>query len=335
MYFGAPLLGLALWRRQTDGPAGPAAILAICLLAVGVAAFLFISDEYLEQTYFTSFGLIAVMPFAAAGLIRFFESAYAEREVRWQALAGFGAAWVAAALLIAAAANHLWERGNFLRSDLVAYLPAALAIAALTVAAFRAAPPRRGMFAAFAVLAVLLTASLDAPLDVFPNPAKDLVNGKPLYPTSPAGLRPDEVRGMDWIRDHLPNHAVLAVSNDRTPKTVRLGPSDGDYPAFTEHRTLREQWVYTERANDIGQVDTAALRVDPFPERAALERALFERGDARAARIMARRYGVDYVVVSKKDGAVNPRVYRLGRLVYSNGAVDVIELSAPRRRESN
>jgi hypothetical protein len=38
---------------------------------------------------------------------------------------------------------------------------------------------------------------------------------------------------------------------------------------------------------------------------------------------------VDYVVVSRKDGAVNPGVYRLGRLVYSNPAVDVIELSPP------
>jgi hypothetical protein len=31
-------------------------------------------------------------------------------------------------------------------------------------------------------------------------------------------------------------------------------------------------------------------------------------------------------VISKKDGAVNPRVYRFGRLIYSNGALDVIEL---------
>jgi hypothetical protein len=333
MYFGAPLLGLALWRRQTNGPAAPAAVLSICLLAVGIGAFLFLSDDYLEQTYFTSFGVIAAMPLAAAGLIGFFESLTAEGGPRWPLLAGFGAAWVAAALLIAAAADRLWERGNYLRSDLVAYVPAALAVAALTVAALRAGPRWRGLLAAFAVLAVLLTASLDAPLDVFPNPVKDLVDGKHLYPTSPAGLRPDEVRAMDWIRDHLPDDAVLSVSNDRTPRTVRLGPSDGDYPSFTEHRTFREQWAFTAKGNEVGQRDTAALRVDPFPKRTALERALFERGDARAARIMARRYGVDYVVVSKKDGAVNPRVYRLGRLVYSNRAVDVIELPTARRGE--
>lgn len=326
MYFGAPLLGLALWRRQTPGPLEPAAVLSVSLLAVGIGAFLLISDDYLEQTYFTSFGVIAAMPFAAAGLIGFFESATGKGAVRWRALGGFATAWVAAALLIAAAADRLWERGNYLRSDLVAYLPAAAAVAALAVAALRGPPRWRGGLAALAVLGVLLTASLDAPLDVFPNPVKDLVDDKPLYPTSPAGLRPDEVRGMDWIRDNLPDDAILAVSNDRTPKTVRLGPSDGDYPALTEHRTFREQWAYTAGGNEVGQADAAALRVDPFPKRTALERNLFERGDPRAARIMERRYGVHYVVVSKKDGAVNPRVYRLGRLVYSNAAVDVIQL---------
>jgi hypothetical protein len=41
---------------------------------------------------------------------------------------------------------------------------------------------------------------------------------------------------------------------------------------------------------------------------------------------MVDKYGVTHIVVSKKDGAVSPRAYRLGRLVYSNGAVDVIEL---------
>lgn len=136
---------------------------------------------------------------------------------------------------------------------------------------------------------------------------------------------------MEWIRDNLPQDAVLAVSNDRTPKTVRLGPSDGDYPAFSERRTLREQWAYTAKANELGQIDVAALRVDPFPERTALERAVYGRADPSALREMQDKYGVTHIVVSKKDGAVNPRLYSLGRLVFSNGAIDVIELPGASR----
>jgi hypothetical protein len=264
-------------------------------------------------------------------VIRFLESAVPRAGIRWRALAGFGIAWVAAALLLAAAADRLWERGHYLRSDVVAYLPVTAAIAGLAIVALRAAPARRALFSTFVVVAVLLTASLDAPLDVFSNPAKDLVEGNKLYPTSPAGLRPREVRGMEWIRDNLPQNAILAVSNDRTPKTVRLGPSDGDYPAFTERRTLREEWAFTAKANELGQIDVAALRVDPFPERTMLERAVYGRADRTALREMEERYGVTHIVVSKKDGPVTPRLYSLGRVVFSNGAIDVIQLPPPTR----
>jgi hypothetical protein len=330
MYFGAPLLGLALWRSQERGPLQPAAVLSLSLLTVGIGAFLFLSDEYLEQTYFTSFGIIAAMPLAALGVIRFLESAVPRAGIRWRGVALFGAGWVAAAVLIAVAADHLWDQGHYLRSDVVAYLPAVVAIAALAIGAWRLRE-RRALLGSLAVVAVLLTAALDAPLDVFPNPIRDLIHGRTLYPTSPAGLRPREVEAMRWIRDNLPQDAVLAVSNDRTPKTFRLGPSDGDYPAFTEHRTFREQWAYTARANELGQVDVAALRVDPFQERTRLERAVYGRADRRALREMEDGYGVTHIVVSKKDGRVNPRLYDLGRLVFSNGAVDVIALPGAAR----
>jgi hypothetical protein len=240
---------------------------------------------------------------------------------------GIAAAWVAVAVLLAYAAHRIWGHGHYLRADLVSYLPVVAAIGALTLLAALAGARRRGLLAALAAGALLLTASLDAPLDLFPNPASRLVEGKPQYQTSRAALRPRELRAMEWIRDHLPASAILAVSNDRTPHTRDFGPSDATFPAFTEHRTFREAWGYTARANEIGEIDVFAGRKDPFPQRTALERNLFEHGDPRAARIMERRYGVDYVVVSKKDGAINPRVYRLGRLVYANPAVDVIELS--------
>ncbi len=330
MYFAAPLLGVALWLRRVRTPS-PAGVLSLSLLLVGVGAFLFVSDEYLEQTYITAYGLIAVMPFAALGLIGFFEPRVRGVGRNWIRPVGLAAGWLALLVLLAYVAHRIWGNGHYMRADLVSYLPAVAAIGALTLLAVTAGPRGRGLFAALAAGALLLTASLDAPLDLFPNPASRLVEGKPQYQTSRAALRPRELRAMEWIRDHLPADALLAVSNDRTPRTRDQGPSDAAFPAFTEHRTFREAWGYTARANEIGEINVFAGRLDPFPQRTSLERAVYGRADPAALRTMADRYGVTHIVVFKKTGAVNPRLYRLGRLVYSNGAVDVIQLPSGRQ----
>jgi hypothetical protein len=326
MYFGAPLIGLALWLRGRplrSLDAGP--VLLISLLVVGIGAFLFLYDEYLEQTYFTLFGLIAALPLAAAGLIEFYERRVAA--LGWRRLLAFAIAATAALVVGALLADRLAVQGHTIQADAALYVPLAIAIGALALGAALLRGRARLWAGALAVGTVLLAGVLDSPLDVIPHTVRQLDNGAPLYTASRAGLRPRELEGMEWIRDHVPDDAVLSVSNDRTPHTFRLGPTDSDFTAFAERRTFREGWSYTPRANAIGQRDVAAGRKDPFPKRTALERNLFEHGDARAARIMERRFGVDYVVVSRKDGAVNPAVYRLGRVVYSNPAVDVIELS--------
>jgi hypothetical protein len=267
-----------------------------------------------------------VMPLAAAGLLEFFGTgALAEPRARVR-LALIGAAWIVVAVLIAFRADHLATEGHIARADLVAVLPAIAGIALLALASLVTSGSARSLLAGAAVLVTMLTAALAVPLDLIPERIAQLEDGTPAYGVNRAGLRPREFEGMEWIRDHLPDDAVLAVSNDRTPPTARLGPVDGDYPAFTEHRTFREGWAYTARANEIGQREAILGHVDPFPRRTALERAVYGRADRGALRQMIDNYGVTDIVVSRKDGRVNPRVYSFGRLVFRNGAVDVIEL---------
>ena len=332
MYFGPPLLGLALWlRRRPIRSLEPSAALAVSLLLAGAGAFFFLYDEYIEQTYFTLFGLIAVLPFSAAGLAEF---ARERREagaggLNRLALALFAVFWVAVLSYLAVRADHLIGARHYSRADLLAYGPALVGIALLAAAALVFRSRLREAAASLAVLAVLLTAALDTPLDTVPWTIRYVEAGVPIYPTSPAGLRRGTFAGMEWIRDHVPEDGVLAVSNERTRRTRYLGPSDGVYPALTEHRTFREAWNYTARANELGQREVARGHRDPFPERTALERAVFARGDRESLRTMVDRYGVTDIVVSTKDGAVNRRLYRLGRLIYSNGAIDVIDVTGP------
>ena len=242
-------------------------------------------------------------------------------------VAPFAIAWVAAVVTVALLADRVNIGGHFLRAEAAALAPVLVAIGALAVAAMAAAGRRRALLTAFTVLAVLLTAGLDTPLDLIPHTIRTISAGNPLYATVHAGLRPRELEGMIWIRDHLDHGSVLAVSNDRTPQTRPLAPVDNDFPAFTEDPTFREGWVYTARSNEIGETKVGFGQVDPFPARTALERAVFIRGDRQALEEMIRKYGVTDIVVSKKDGAVNPRVYRYGRLIYSNPALDVIAVS--------
>jgi hypothetical protein len=323
MFFGAPLLGVAWILRRPRPNLEGAAVLSLSLLAAGAGAFFFLYDEFIEQTYFTQFGLIAVLPFAAMGLMRFADGLRSSG-VGWRSVAAFVLIWLVGVWLLAIRADRLYVHGHPLRGDLLAYVPVALAIGALALGALRFTGRLRALLAGYAVLAVLLTAALDNPLDTIPFAVRQWKAGGHQYTTSPGGLRPREYEGMEWIRDHVPEDAILAVSNDRTRQTRYWGPGDNDYPAFTEHPTFREGWVYTSRANQIGQRKIG--KIDPFPERRALEQAVYKAADPEALRVMEQRYGVSYLVISKKDGAVNPRVYRFGRLIYSNGALDVIEL---------
>lgn len=321
MWFAAPLAGLPSALRR--GPVGPAAVLSVSLLVAGLPAFFLIHSDYLEQLYFTLLGLIAVLPLSAGGLILFFEDPRRRPQLDWGRLAVLGAAWVAAVVVLALLVDRMSE-SHPIRADLLVYVPVAIAIAALVLVALRA-PGRLGAgAAALAMLALLLTAALDTPLDLIPSTIRRLQHGEALYEASRSALRPRQYAGMRWIRAHTPDDAVLAVSDDRSPLTQSAGPTDEIWPAFTERRTFREAWVYTSKGNEAGARNVIERKKDPFPERTALERAVFRHADRGALRTMVQDFGVDYIVVSKKDGAVNPRVYRLGRKVFSNGAVAVI-----------
>lgn len=327
MFFAAPVIGVIFALRGR--PLDPAAALAVSLLLTGMVPFFVMHGDSMEQLYFTQFGLFAILPLAAGGLMRFFQDPRRRPELDWRRLSLLGALWVAAVVVLALLTDPI-ALVHPIRADALLYGPLVLAGALLVAVAGRARGRLRARVAGFAVLALFLTAALDTPLDFIPQTVRLMEHHQSLYGTSPiTGLHRRELRAMEWMRDHLDGDAVLAVSNDSTPNTQSFGPVDLTYPAFTERRTFREGWLYSPKGNEAGTLAVEERTKDPFPERHDLERAVFRHADRGALRTMIDRYGVSDIVVSRKSGAVNRRVYDLGTLVYSNGAVDVIRLPGP------
>jgi hypothetical protein len=326
MYFAAPVLGLAWLRDRTSGSFQPAERLGICLFLAGLPAFFLLRHDFQNQDYFATYGIVAATPFAAGGLLNFFNAPERRAALTRGRLVAFGIAWTASVVGLAFLGDRVSSGGHLLRADALLYTTLLLGVAALALAAWLARGRGRAILSGFAVLAVLLTAAVDVPLDLVPTFRK-VLNDEPLYSAEPDGLHPGELQAMEWIRDNLEDEAILAVGNLRSIERRSLGPAARDWPAFTERRTFLEGWAYSQQAYKLQHGSEVFLgRKLLFRHRRRLEQLVFYRGDGSALRQMMDRYGVGYLVVDRYDGPVDPAVPGFGRVVYSNPDVTVIEL---------
>ncbi|MBM3666649.1 MAG: hypothetical protein FJW90_04075 [Actinobacteria bacterium] len=328
MFYGASLLGLA-WLTAGRATVRPAdsALLAICL--AGLPAFLLLGHDGHSQLYFPLYGILAALPLAAEGLCRLFTRLSQPPAFDRRLLLAALVAWVLGLVLVAFAAERVTLDGHPVRADLIAYGSAAAALAAVTAIAVRSRGVARSTATALAVLGVLLAAAIDAPLDALPETLRRLDRGEPLHLTGPIETRRAAIEGMEWMRESLDEDAVLAVSNDRSGLAREYAPLDNTFPAFTERRTLLEGWAYTSEASRHGQAEVIARRFDPFPERRELERRVFARADTSALRELRSRYGLTHLVIDRKHGFAAPSVRELGRVVFENELLEVIELDPP------
>jgi hypothetical protein len=129
--------------------------------------------------------------------------------------------------------------------------------------------------------------------------------------------------GLLWVRDHTNRCDILAVSPPLIrPTGAGAGSTDSgyfDYSAFAEREVFFESWVMTIQGQHGEQ---------PYPARFALNAAATRDGDQGALRELA-RLGVSYVLLDKIHGADARGPGDLGRLVFSNSALDVYRLTVP------
>ena len=193
------------------------------------------------------------------------------------------------------------------------------------VTARRLTGPSRWPAAALTCAAVLAVGALATPIgslwgSVTAPDAR--LPGKQLTPQLYAALK--------WIRDETPENSVVAVNNHWIDEN-RTAALAFDYSAFSERRVFLEGWAYSQRAFAEGYQKVGASQINPFAGRFALNRAAFTRGDPRALKAMADRYGVRYLLDDQVNGyrADLPALERAGPVVYRARGVTVIELRRP------
>jgi hypothetical protein len=148
-------------------------------------------------------------------------------------------------------------------------------------------------------------------------------------PTTNDNLTPGLYAGLRWISEHTPRDAVLAVNN-RWQDGRETDARYCYYSAFAQRRVMLECDIGTRHIDHYLGL-SAALAIPgrgPYPERTTLNTRIFFYGDAPALGIAKRLYGVSYVVVDlvHKDDANLPAVEALGKVVFANRAIVVVDV---------
>jgi hypothetical protein len=303
------LLGFAVHTGRRVGTPSLGAGLLVCLALAGAAPFLLFTHYGFSQVFFMEYGLVAVAPLAADALLWIWSALRARATLA--RLAVLGSACLAAVSMAAFAvprwldASIARQNGLFSAIDLVLAGVAALVLARLGLRRRRATAV--WLYAAAALTVVALAAK---PLTTVSPAVSRLAAAEPLYSQTGNGLTADLARGLAWVRNHTDPHVVVAVNNYRDGSlywaTGWRTPDDYYYTAFGERRTFLEGWVYAQRAFDIGEAGVFAGRKVPFPQRLALNEAIFQQADRRAFAYVVGRWHVRYLFVDRVHNWATP-----------------------------
>jgi hypothetical protein len=181
-----------------------------------------------------------------------------------------------------------------------------------------------GLVAASLAVVLGIIGACDMPID-YADRIRRYTAGAPAYATTNQNLTRSLWSGLVWAREHLPEDAVLAVNNQTLS-------ASGDwryfyYSAFAERRTFLGGWMYSDRTHTVGYNDAALGKVQPFPERLALNTAAFSSGSASAIEALRVR-GVTHLLVDKVHGHPVEALDTAATRVFSNSDVDIYAVSA-------
>ncbi len=314
----APLAGiLILVGRRFE----PAQRLLLSLFVVAFGIFNLIDVPGVGQLYFLHYGFAAGVVLSAWGVVRAFAWLSARSPVLTRSVLLITLISTVVLLVLILNTVHAHTLG---REVAAGYALFAL-LAGVAVLVGWLVGRNLGWTGGTVVIATLAlalgAAGLDAPLHLW-DQGRAVLQGAARYTPdtdTSRGLTPALLTGLRWIRSHTPATAVLAVNNHYSD------PSTYDskylyYSAFAERRVFLESWHYTDEG-------VAAARrsetIQPFPGRWRLNQAVFLHADRRAAEQLHARYGVDVLVVDRVHEHNALDLSPVGRLVFSNPAVEI------------
>ncbi|ACZ84186.1 hypothetical protein [Streptosporangium roseum] len=315
----------ALWagafgRRAAPG-SGPdrALTLFLGIGLGGVGAVTVFGHPGMSQMYF----LTAARPYlsiaAAAGVLA--ALAAVPRRSRVRLVCACGAAGGAVALLVAAVRPEsppgLAELGG-LGSVAVLVLPV-IVPCAVAGAAICLLWRLRWRWAGV----LLLLAGFSAPT-VVQSVVAGLTYRVPVQTTE---IPAEGVAVARWLRDHSgPDDVVATNAHCRFAVSDSCDNRHFWISGYTERRVLVEGWGYTARTlASLTDVDREPMGAVPFwdAELLAANDAVFTAPTARAVDLLARRYGVRWLMVDRRRPLTAPDLGQFARLRYARGSFAV------------
>ena len=319
-----PLIGAVFVRPRwwTAASASSADRLLMCTFAASLLPFLMFGIPGDSEGYFLVYGFLAASAVSANGLVRL----ASEFQMRTNELKLPAVVFSVGVVIMIAV---FWR----VRSGL-ALLPGyalVVCVIALTIWLLRkplreaAMGPVRSVAMATALLAVGLTVLAES----FQLSNATLVSW--LHGRSPSSwslgrdFTPSLWRGLVWIKDHSRPSDVLAVNNHYLQGSNRSRYYD--YSAFSQRRVVLESWDYTPQ----GYAYLAAGKTGtPFGRLLALNDQAVTDGSPGAVSSLYDRYGVRYIVIDRRDGAVPGGLLLVAKVVYANHDITVLRLASPR-----
>jgi hypothetical protein len=322
----APLVGL-VWLVRSWGRELPAAqIWLLSILLVGVfMALTFAEPGTQSGLYFLFYGIVAGYLLSAHGIVLAWERR-PRMEGRWLRFAVFMAAFacvVTAIVVVPEAADPFQGPRERAITYLVRYGALILGLALLYLIGRRWMGPTRWPAAAMVTAALVLVGAFATPFDNLRAAVENAPGGASLGKPMSPGL----YRGLTWIRDNTPTDSVLAVNNQWIDAADTV-PLEFNYSAFGERRVFLEGWGYSQRTRELGYAMVVA-GANPFAGRLAVNESAFADADPRALLIMAREFGVDYLVADRDNGIPTDvaGLKQRGEVVYGDPDVLVLRVS--------
>ena len=134
-------------------------------------------------------------------------------------------------------------------------------------------------------------------------------------------ITPDDATAMAWVNENVPSDAVVATNRHCVSGRQRTRCLEVAFwvSGLGGRRTVMEGWGYTSAAKSL----TAPT---PFPERLAVNDAVFTDPSASTIDRLRSEYGASWLVADRSAGPVSSNLARFAVAKFTKGAITVYQL---------